>query len=627
MTNRRRSSRVPIRWILPILGSVAWAFPSDGRADIVSETPVWTVSGTPGTILGRFLGEIPDVDGDRVREVVLGVPSADPEGAGEVRVYRGGYRLGALPAWTMHAPGGGPIGRSFGRAVSGCDVDGDGFGDLLVGASGDGLTTLGRVYGYRGGPNGLGREPTWTWSSGQPGDAFGHALVAIESDDPGERGAVLVGAPGATTSVGRVGAVYWAGVTAASVAAAGGARGAARATGLAGAPDGTPVLVPLLWGSEPWGAFGASIDVSTHADARSSGWAGTHREGGTHHRILVGSPDADVGFAQSGRAELFRWTPEGVSGAEDPPEKIWEASGPCSYAYFGHSVSLWCDPRAFHAWCAMAVGAWGASGAYTSEGAVDVFRIVEAVSAVEPVTRILGGAISASLGVSVDLQDFDRDHRPELLAGAFGDGTVAPWAGSATLFQLPWRGGGEGSAGSGPGEPRVVWVRHGDAAGAALGQAVAACRDATGDGRADVLVGSPHDPHGGPGAGRAELFQGCGSEVPRWPRTGPGVGLCAYPNPCTDVLRIRVVWPAEATLGEGAGLDMREPVEIFDATGRRIASVPTVQVGTGSDVYAEGVWNLGDAHATHLREGAGGVYWLALRTSRGVLRSRIAVVP
>jgi PKD repeat protein len=108
----------------------------------VSATAGWDVEGdAAGARLGWSAGTAGDVNGDGLADVVLAAPGA---GTGALYLYAGaGAGLGASPAWTAtHATGIADHAVAVGAAG---DVNGDGYGDLVVGVG-----PLGDVFGYLG---------------------------------------------------------------------------------------------------------------------------------------------------------------------------------------------------------------------------------------------------------------------------------------------------------------------------------------------------------------------------------------------------------------------------------------------------------------------------------------------
>ena len=114
-----------------------------------------TVVGAPGGAsgFGFAVAAAGDVTGDGYPDMVVGAYSA-----GAAYVFAGGAAgIVTTPAATLGVPGGAV---QFGWSVEGlADVNGDGYGDVLVGAPG-----TDRAYLFRGGPGGLGATPSQTYA-------------------------------------------------------------------------------------------------------------------------------------------------------------------------------------------------------------------------------------------------------------------------------------------------------------------------------------------------------------------------------------------------------------------------------------------------------------------------------
>ncbi len=117
----------------------------------------------PGAHGGQGLA-VGDFDGDGETDIALGIEDYDVEGSedhGQVRVYRGvpGALVDPADPWILNGEG------SFdqlGYSVAGCDVDGDGFDDLIAGApsldddrGADTVGATGGVQVWFGGPGGF----------------------------------------------------------------------------------------------------------------------------------------------------------------------------------------------------------------------------------------------------------------------------------------------------------------------------------------------------------------------------------------------------------------------------------------------------------------------------------------
>ncbi|MEQ1504382.1 MAG: FG-GAP-like repeat-containing protein [Myxococcota bacterium] len=177
-----------------ILVSVAHAWTGSGC--LFDGDPDWLLTGTPGAYLGTGIA-VGDLDGDGDDELVIGrVQEGDLE---EVWVLDG-TPSGPGPVADAVLPGG--VFTGFGYDLeAGSDVNGDGFGDLLVGApwvAGPVYVEAGAVSLYPGGPSGVGARSDWQVLAtfdlqhlpsvlGMPGDVdgdgFDDVLVGVNRED------------------------------------------------------------------------------------------------------------------------------------------------------------------------------------------------------------------------------------------------------------------------------------------------------------------------------------------------------------------------------------------------------------------------------------------------------------
>ena len=287
---------------------------------------------------------------------------------GAAFLYRGGPAgLSGAPAWSVE---GELAGARLGWSVAGAgDVNGDGFGDVAIGAPDHtpdgtaGLLYAGRVRVFHGGPGGLGATPAWAhdgneeaadfgYSVAAAGDANGDGFSDLLVGDPLHLGSFLGGqvsffsggpaglspTPSWTVegedaaddfgrSVATAGDVNRDGfcdlLVGASGVNVGSGRDAGRAylfLGGAGGPSG-----PAAWtyaGANASAGLGRS--VASAGDTNGDGYAD----------VIVGAPNATVTKAFEGQALLFLGSASGLGSSP-----AWSVAGGISYTDLGSSVA------------------------------------------------------------------------------------------------------------------------------------------------------------------------------------------------------------------------------------------------------------------------------------------------
>lgn len=176
----------------------AYVFLGDSTG--VSPSPVWIAEGEQtDSWLGRCVDGAGDVNADGYDDVIVGAPGFDNghSDAGLAYVYHGSPSgPSATAAWTKE---GDQLADRLGHSVSGLgDVDGDGYGDVAVGAHGydNGADDAGKAYIYHGGEGGLSSSHSWSAEGGQTNAEFGFSIdVAGDINDNGQPD-VIIGAKG-----------------------------------------------------------------------------------------------------------------------------------------------------------------------------------------------------------------------------------------------------------------------------------------------------------------------------------------------------------------------------------------------------------------------------------------------
>jgi hypothetical protein len=169
-----------------------------GSAAGLSVTPDWIGQvNQPRANFGYSLAPAGDVNGDGYDDVIVGALGYGdgPIPPGTAFLYEGSPSgLSSTPSWT------GTIDRSgagFGYSVSTAgDVDGDGFGDVIVGApfSSNGQGNEGEAFVYLGSPSGLSIVPVWTTEGNQGGAFLGNAVATAGDVNGDGYDEVIVGA-------------------------------------------------------------------------------------------------------------------------------------------------------------------------------------------------------------------------------------------------------------------------------------------------------------------------------------------------------------------------------------------------------------------------------------------------
>ena len=173
--------------------------------------PLWT--SVHGEAADDWFGQsvaIGDLDGDGRAELVVGAPYNDRHGsaAGAVFIYHGASQP-PLTLWKVLV--GEAANDQFGWSVT-CpgDMDGDGYGDVVVGArlhSAIGKIAAGRAYLFRGGAP-MDTLADGSWTGELANDWFGNAVAGPGDVDGGGRADVLVGAPYNDRNGSAAGAAY-----------------------------------------------------------------------------------------------------------------------------------------------------------------------------------------------------------------------------------------------------------------------------------------------------------------------------------------------------------------------------------------------------------------------------------
>ncbi len=502
-----------VRWSLALIPSffptAAFALQGPG----LEPTASWTTNGSvAGELYGKSVNAAGDVNGDGFGDIIIGAPNHSGPGVskGAASLFFGGPGgPSQTPDWIVENANG--QATEFGQVV-GCagDVNGDGYDDVFVTAPSE-----------RAALNNFGTVRIF---HGGPNGPNG-GMNALANDADWYADCTGLGAANFGTSAAGVGDVDGDGTDDLLV-------GAPIVAGQAGLSTGAV----LLWlGSRPDGLNGGVAGSSTNAAWMLEGTTPYVRFG---ERVFsAGDVDADglddvlVRAVDDGSNNAFgivyvwRGAPGGMLG--DFSDVLFESGPLATGTGFGVSAAAGDFNQD-----GLGDLALGMAQAFTSNGGSsgEIFVLRSTGNDLVLDLAIEGGS-AWQLATSLASGDFSGDGLPDIAAGAptFAVVTPSPMTLGATLSHL-----GEITNG-GPCrlEPVPSWVVLGTQHLARFGEILASAGDVNGDGTDELLVGVPRaSVNGFTNAGQVFLFRGippepigCADSDPYWMITGSGDDL------------------------------------------------------------------------------------------------------
>ena len=433
----------------------------------------WTATGgQQDAHFGAAVSIAGDVNGDGYSDVIVGAPDYDGDqpDEGAAFVYYGGLADLSVSAWTAHPTH--QAGAHFGTAVSTAgDVNGDGYGDIIVGAPDydSDQPGEGTAYVYHGSSTGLSLAD-WTATGGQEDAHFGYSVSTAGDVNGDGYGDVSVGAPDYDGDQPDEGAAYV-------------YHGSSAGLSLAG------------WtatGDQEDAHFGYS--VSTAGDVNGDGYGD----------LIVGAPDYDGDQPGEGAAYVYHGSSTGLTA----DSADWTATGDQQDAHFGAAVSIAGDVNS-DGYADAIVGAPDYDDVQTDEGTAFVYHGGPAGLATAPTwTAHPTDQREAHFGTAVSTAgDVNGDGHSDLAIGATGYDHEQTDEGGAFVYH----GGPSGLAAA------PTWSGTSERAGVLLGWSVSTAGDVNGDGYGDVIVGAPRYDHGQSEEGVTFLYTG----GPDGPATSP----------------------------------------------------------------------------------------------------------
>jgi hypothetical protein len=449
---------------------------NEGRAYVYYGSPSgirsnaagWMVEGDQeNAYLGRAVSTAGDVNGDGYADVIVGAPGYDNDQASEGRayVYHGSAAgLSLTPDWVAE---GNQPGAGFGYAVGAAgDVNGDGYGDVIIGARNydGGQIDEGRAYVYHGSATGLETTASWNAGSDQGQAHFGHA-VGTAGDVNGDGYAdVVVGAEAYDDGEENEGRAYVYHGSAAGLSA---------------------TAAWTVEGDQDEARLGVS--VGTAGDVNGDGYSD----------VVVGAWLYDGDQSDEGRAYVYHGSAIGLSEAAD-----WTAEGDQEVAYFGYAVGTAGDVNG-DGYSDVIVGATCYDNDQADEGRAYVYHGSPAGLGATANWTAESDQADAHLGHAVGAAgDVNGDGFSDVIVGAeaYDDGEEDE--GRAYVYH-----------GSAAGlNTDADWVTEGDQADARYGYAVGTAGDVNGDGYADAIVGAYLYDGSETDAGQVLMYYGNGGD-------------------------------------------------------------------------------------------------------------------
>jgi hypothetical protein len=375
----------------------------------------------------------------------------------------------------------------MGVSVAGAgDVNGDGHGDVIVGATqfDAGETDEGAAFVFLGGPSGIANggpaSASATLQSNQASALMGYSVAGAGDVNGDGYADVIVGAYGYDAGETNEGAAF---------------VFLGSASGIA---NGSPASAATLQSNQSGALMGYS--VAGAGDVNGDGYAD----------VIVGAHYYDAGEADEGAAFVFLGSAGGIAGGS-PASAAATLQSNQEGANLGVGVAGVGDVNG-DGYADVIVGAWLYDAGETDEGAAFVYLgSATGIANGGPATAaatLQSNQTSALLGLSVARAgDVNGDGYADVIVGAHfydlgeaNEGAVFVFLGSPT-----------GIASGSP--ATAATTLESNQAGAQMGAGVAGAGDVDGDGYADVIVGANLYDAGGTDAGAAFVYLGSASGI------------------------------------------------------------------------------------------------------------------
>jgi hypothetical protein len=439
-----------------------------------SEAQQYLSGSSTAELYGSTVSSAGDVNGDGFTDVIVGAPSFN-SGQGRALVYLSSSAgVASTPVWITN--GGGTEGFFGSSVASAGDVNGDGYGDVIVGAPNEGGRLEGAAYLFLGSPTGVASMPAWSFAGSSGLENLGRSVASAGDINGDGFGDVIVGSPGYTN----------------------GELAEGRALVFLGSASGLS--------SQPSWSFEANSASALFGWSVASA-GDTNRDG--YSDIIIGAPQEKGVRPGQGKAYVFLG---GATGIANLPAWTY-GTNLQAVSQFGLSAAGAGDVNG-DGYSDIIVGEHG----YTA-GRAYVFISTSTGISQTPSWTFQGNTNGGQLGFSVaSAGDLNRDGFADVVIGARGEqycqsggrvgGAYVFIGSSAGLSSLP------------------TWSHFGVSDGDGFGYSVASAGDVNGDNRGDLIIGAPFVSSAGSSVGAAYVLRGQLADV-----LEAGAAQCPTPTP------------------------------------------------------------------------------------------------
>jgi hypothetical protein len=502
------------------------AFVYHGSATGVSTTAAAMVeSNKVGAQLGISVSGAGDINGDGYSDVIVGAHQYQngQNNEGAAFVYHGSAT--GISTTASAIVEGNQIGASMGRSVAGAgDVNGDGYSDVIVGAYNydNPIDGEGSAFVYHGSAAGISTIANAVTKSNQQGARMGYSVASAGDVNGDGYSDVIVGATGYDNGENQEGAVFIyhgsaTGISTTSVTLIEGNQASAAmgiSVGSAGDVNGdgySDVIVGAYQydnGETNEGAaflyHGSATGITITAAAmlecnqvnaqmgQSVASAGDVNGDG-YSDVIVGAWQYDNGETDEGAAFTYHGSATGINSTATAMIESNQAD-----ASMGYSVAGAGDVNG-DGYSDIIIGASGYDNGETDEGAAFIYHGSATGISTTAAAILESNQSSAQMGRSVaGAGDVNGDGYSDVIVGAYGYDNGESNEGAAFIYH--------GTA-TGILTTAIVMI-EGNQTNASLGTSVAGAGDINGDGYSDIIVGVAFYSHGESFEGGAFTYHG-----------------------------------------------------------------------------------------------------------------------